>query len=105
MDPRIARWAKTLVGYCLEVKPGEIVVIAATSAAEPLIAEVYREVLRAGGHPVAAIRLPQLTEILLRDGNDDQLSWINPAERVMTEQADCFLQHLQRDEHPPACRS
>src|SRR6185437_14637635 len=58
MDPRISRWAKTLVGYCLEVEPGDIVVIAATSAAEPLIAEVYREVLRAGGHPVAAIRLP-----------------------------------------------
>ena len=91
MDPRISRWAKTLVNYCFEVKPGEMVQIAATSAAEPLIAEVYREVLRAGGHPVSTIRLPQLTETLLREGNDDQLSWINPADRVMTEQVDCFL--------------
>ncbi|HEX5439260.1 MAG TPA: aminopeptidase [Ktedonobacterales bacterium] len=91
MDPRISRWAKTLVGYCLGVQPGEMVQIAATSAAEPLIAEVYREVLRAGGHPVSAIRLPQLTETLLREGNDDQLTWINPADRVMTEQVDCFL--------------
>ena len=47
MDPRISRWAKTLVGYCLEVQPGQIVLINATPAAEPLVAEVYRETLRA----------------------------------------------------------
>ncbi len=52
MDPRIARWAKTLVEYCLEVKPGESVQINATSVAEPLVTAVYREIVRAGGHPV-----------------------------------------------------
>jgi aminopeptidase len=91
MDPRISRWAKTLVNYCLEVKPGESIQITATPIAVPLIAEVYREVLQAGGYPVPVIRLPQLTESLLREGNDEQLSWINPADRVLTEQIDCFL--------------
>lgn len=91
MDPRISRWAKTLVNYCLDVKPGETVQINATPAAEPLINEVYREVLRAGGHPIPAIRLGGLTETLLREGNDAQLQWINPADRLLTEQVDCFL--------------
>ncbi|HEU5349807.1 MAG TPA: aminopeptidase [Ktedonobacterales bacterium] len=91
MDPRISRWAKTLVGYCLEVKPGESVQINATPAATPLIAEVYREVLRAGGHPVPAIHLPELTELLLREGNDEQLQWLNPADRLLVEQVDCIL--------------
>lgn len=91
MDSRISRWAKTLVGYCLDVKPGETVQINATTAAEPLVAAVYGEVLRAGGHPVPMIRIPRLGETLLREGNDDQLSWINPADRLLTEQVDCFL--------------
>ncbi len=91
MDPRLSRWAKTLVNYCLEVRPGESVQINATPAAEPLIAEVYREVLRAGGHPVPALRLTPLMETLMREGNDDQLEWINPVDRVVAEQVDCFL--------------
>ena len=91
MDPRISRWAKTLVGYCLEVQPGQIVLINATPAAELLVAEVYRETLRAGGHPVLRLSLPALTEISLREGNEDQLSWINPAERLLLEQADATL--------------
>ena len=49
MDPRISRWAKTLVGYCLDVQPGQVVLIASTPLAEPLILATYREVLRAGG--------------------------------------------------------
>ena len=65
MDPRIARWAKTLVEYCLEVKPGESVQINATSVAEPLVTAVYREIVRAGGHPVPAIRIPALAEVLM----------------------------------------
>ena len=91
MDPRIARWARTLVNYCLDVKPGETVQISATPAAEPLLAEVYREALRAGGHPIADIRITGLMETLLREGNDAQLEWINPADRLLTEQVDCFL--------------
>ena len=91
MDSRISRWAKTLVGYCLDVRPGEIVQITATSAAEPLVAEAYREVLRAGGHPAPAIRMSRLTEAWLREGNDEQLQWINPADRLLAEQVDCFL--------------
>lgn len=91
MDPRITRWAKTLVGYCLEVRPGQTVFINATPAAEPLVAEVYREVLRAGGHPIPHISLPSLTEVFLREGNDQQLTWIDPAERLRAEQVDCML--------------
>jgi len=91
MDPRINRWAKTLVQYCLSIQPGEILRMDGTPAAEDLIAEVYRETLRAGGHPVVNTRLPQLSEIALKEGNDDQLGWINPADRVMIEAMDARL--------------
>ena len=91
MDPRITRWAKTLVGYCLEVQPGQTVLLNASPAAEPLLAEVYREVLRAGGHPVPQIMLSTLAEVLLNEGSDEQLGWIDPTARYWAEHADARL--------------
>jgi len=91
MDQRIIRWAKTLVGYCLAVQPGEVALINATPAAEPLVAEVCREVLRAGGHPVPMIGLPSVREIGLREGSDEQLAWISPVDRALVEHADVRL--------------
>lgn len=87
LDPRIARWAKTLVGYCLDVQPGHLVLITSTPLAEPLIVATYAEVLRAGGNPVVKLDLPDLTEILLKYGTDGQLTWVNPADRVQMEHA------------------
>ena len=91
MDQRITRWAKTLVEYCLSVKSGDVVVINATPVAEELIAEVYRYVLRAGGYPVANVGLPSVREIALNQGSDEQLTWISPAERAMSEAMDARL--------------
>ncbi|HLJ80429.1 MAG TPA: aminopeptidase [Ktedonobacterales bacterium] len=91
MDPRITRWAKTLVGYCLEVQPGQTVLLNASPAAEPLLAEVYREVLRAGGHPVPQIMLSTLAEVMLSEGSDEQLAWIDPTTRHWAEHADARL--------------
>jgi aminopeptidase len=73
-DIRITRWAHTLVHYCLSVKSGETVAIFSTSLAQPLIAAVYQEILRLGAHPVPVISLPSLSEIFLREANDEQLS-------------------------------
>jgi aminopeptidase len=91
MDPRIERWAKTLVGYCLSVQLGETVLIQAGPAAEPLVREVYREVLRAGGHPIPRIGLSSLTEVLLREGGDEQLAYIDPGAKLLAEQINCRL--------------
>jgi aminopeptidase len=91
MDPRIARWAKTLVHYCLEVQPGHLVSIIAGPVAEPLVAEVYRETLRAGGHPVVQLQMPRLAEIALGEASDEQLAWVSPVERLLVEQANARL--------------
>jgi aminopeptidase len=91
MDPRIVRWAKTLVNYCLMVQPGQSVLIASTPAAEPLVAEVYRETLRAGGHPIPRISLPELDRIAILEASDEQLAWIDPVERLLAQEVDCRL--------------
>jgi aminopeptidase len=91
MDPRISRWAKTLVNYCLEVQPGQTVLIDAAPVAEPLVAEVYRETLRVGGHPIPHITLPDLERIALENSSDEQLAWIDPVQNLLAREVDCRL--------------
>ena len=91
MDPRIERWAKTLVNYCLQVQPGQMVLLIASPVAEPLLAEVYRETLRAGGHPVTQSYQLALEEIRLREANDEQLRWANPVSVLLAEKVDARL--------------
>ncbi|GAC1666322.1 MAG: aminopeptidase [Ktedonobacteraceae bacterium] len=90
-DIRIDRWAHTLVHYCLYLKPGDILAIYATPLAAPLIEAVYREALHVGARPIPIIEMETLDEILLREGNDEQLTLPSPVARVMAEQANARL--------------
>ena len=91
LDIRIERWAHTLVNYCLYVKAGDIVAINATPAAAPLIEAVYREVLRVGAYPLPQISLESLNELLLREGNTDQLTWYPPTATTLAEHVNAQL--------------
>jgi aminopeptidase len=73
-DIRIERWARTLVHYSLYIKAGDTVAIHATPLAAPLVEAVYRELLSVGAHPLPFIELESLEEILLREGNEQQLT-------------------------------
>jgi len=84
-------WAKALVGYSVDVKPGQTVAVVGGVAAEPLLRAVYREVIRRGGFPVPIPSLGGLAPELLRHGSDDQLAYISPIERFFYEQADVFV--------------
>jgi len=94
IDIRVRRWAETLTHYCLDVQPGEIISIQSTPLAEPLIREVYRAVLEAGGHPLPAITLPALRSVLLENGNDAQLTWRSPIDEVLASGIDKRLNIL-----------
>ncbi|MGB8346807.1 MAG: aminopeptidase [Ktedonobacteraceae bacterium] len=90
-DVRIERWAHTLVHYCLYVKPGETVAIYTTPLAAPLLEAVYRELLHVGAYPLPMLDLGYLDEILLREGNDEQLKWISPLALTAAETIDARL--------------
>jgi len=90
-DIRIQRWAHTLVHYSLYVKAGDVVAINATPTAAPLVEAVYREVLHAGAYPLPQISLESLDEILLREGNDAQLTLPSPAAQVVAERVNAQL--------------
>jgi aminopeptidase len=90
-DIRIERWAHTLVDYCLYVREGETVAIRATPLASPLVEAVFSELLRVGAYPLPLIELESFEEMLLKEGNDNQLSMPHPVLHMMSEHIDAQL--------------
>jgi aminopeptidase len=87
-DPNHERLADVLVSYSTGVRPGDVVLLESPVAAAPLVREIFRKVVRAGGQPLLRLSFEQLGETLIRDGNDEQLEWINPVRVEDFERAD-----------------
>ncbi|MBW6454882.1 MAG: aminopeptidase [Trueperaceae bacterium] len=65
LHPLHEKYADLLVGYCVAVKPGDLVSVQAPAPALPLARAVTRAVLRAGGRPLLRIDYPQFVEDVL----------------------------------------
>jgi aminopeptidase len=87
-DPRVANLAKILVGYSTKVKEGETCLIEGPSAAEPLIAAVYEEVLAAGGQPVVSMGFEGQQVTYFDQASDAQLEWVSPLAVWGADEAD-----------------
>jgi aminopeptidase len=91
IDPRVANLARILVGYSTRVGEGDTCMIEGSTAAEPLVAAVYEEVLRAGGNPVVSLSFDGQTASFYREAGDSQLEWISPLSEWAAEEADCRI--------------
>jgi len=87
-DSRVERMADVIVGYCAGVRAGDLVTLESSTLAAPILRELYRKVLEAGGHPLPRIALEGLSENLLEYGSDEQLDWVNPAREDDIETVD-----------------
>jgi aminopeptidase len=90
-DPRLEKLAHVLVNYSVAVQPGQLVRINGLPGAMPAVAEVYRKVLQAGGHPVVNFAPEELQEIFLKTASDDQLKFVDPITRFTYETIDCSI--------------
>lgn len=84
-DPRVVRLARLLTEYSAHIEPGDRVLLEAEIAAEPLVRELYRTVLQAGGHPFLmasfggqAVAYSGLDDVFLAHASSDQLQARNP---------------------------
>jgi aminopeptidase len=91
VDNRIRRLAEVLIHYSLGVQPGNLVAIHGSYGALPLLNEVYRETLRAGGHPELRLDLDDAHEIFLKESNQEQLQFVSPIAQLINERYDCLL--------------
>ena len=78
LDPRVRKLAHLLVNYSTSVKPGERVRIGGTPASEPLLREIYREVVRVGAHPVIRMQLTDEEFVFYSQASDEQLDYLDP---------------------------
>ncbi|MEN6571096.1 MAG: aminopeptidase [Anaerolineaceae bacterium] len=90
-DSRIQNLAKILIHYSTKVKKDDKVMIRGfplDPVATPLLAELYREVLRAGGHPHIEVDLENVQYIFLTEAADFQLLHPDPVAKMVAEEFD-----------------
>ena len=68
-----ARFADLLTGYCLEVQPGQEVVVRSTTLAAPLLLECQRAILELDAWPLLRVELPGATTAFYRQARDRHL--------------------------------
>jgi aminopeptidase len=90
-DPRLEKLADVLVNYSVGVKPNQLVRISGPPVAQPLLIELFRKVLLAGGHPDARMGPEELGEIKYKLANDEQLKYVSPLALFEIEKIDCSI--------------
>jgi aminopeptidase len=90
-DPRLEKLADVLVHYSTGVKPNDLVRIVGPPVARPLVVELYRAVLRAGGHPIVDMIPDECAEIKLAEASEDQLRCEDPIALHVVEKIDVLI--------------
>jgi aminopeptidase len=91
MGPDPAAFAALLCGYCLDVQPGQQVVVRSTTLAAPLIAALQRELLEREAWPLLRTELPDADETFWTAARERHLDSFAPAELAEAEQTDASL--------------
>ena len=100
-DKRMKKLAEVLVNYSVKVKPGDWVYINSSIVALPLLKEVYKQVLLAGGNPTTNIYQDDLNELFYKNAGDEQLEFVAPNLKLYYETADVMI-HLRGAENTRA---
>lgn len=77
-DLRVQKYAKILVEHSTRVQPGDRILIEATTAAEPLVRELFKQILEKGGIPHLMLAFPGMMpfsqdELYVTYARDEQL--------------------------------
>lgn len=88
---RTERLARLLVEYSLDLREGQLVRIDGSEAAEPFLLALYRAALGVGALPTVVPVADGLTEILLREGTDAQLTYVSPGAFEELERLDALV--------------
>ncbi len=90
-DPRVTKFAKVLVEHSARAVPGDRFLLEGTTAAEPLLRELYIQMLEKGAHPHLMMTLPGLMpfsqeETYLTYAKDAQLDFVPTFYKMAYEQ-------------------
>ena len=90
-DTRVTKFANVLVQHSARVASGDRILLEGTTAAEPLLRELYIQILEKGGHPHLMVALPgtmpfSQDEMYLTYAKDTQLDFVPTFYKMAYEQ-------------------
>src|SRR4051794_41503347 len=94
MRPDPERFAELLAGYCLDVQPGQQVLVRSTTHAAPLLLALQRAIVEREAWRAMRVLLADQTEGYWAAARDVHLDGLAPAELADTEGSDCLLRIL-----------
>jgi len=80
--------AKVIVNYSLDVKKGNDAIILGNSIAEPLMLEMFKEMIKVGAHPLILPEFGHAKELFFKYASDEQISHSSFIEKLIYEKAD-----------------
>lgn len=90
-DPRFDKLADVIVNYSTQVRKGDLVRLAGPVVGRPLLAALYKAVVKAGGHPFLSVTFDECQETRLLEASDEQLQFSNPIDLFMVDAIDVSI--------------
>jgi len=90
-DPRITKMAEVLVNYSTEMKKGDKVYISGSDITMPLLKELFRSSLKVGAYSQVHVECDGISEIMLKEGSDEQITYESPISRYIVENYDVLI--------------
>ena len=100
-DKRIKNLAQILVDHSAKIVPGDRVLIEATTAAEPLVRELYAAILSRGGHPHMQLEFPDQELVFFENANDSQLDFVPTFRKLAYDEFESRIR-IASDTNPQA---
>lgn len=88
--------AKILLEHSTKVKPKDKVMIIAYPPAEPLVVELYKQLLAIGAYPHTHIEIEELDFLRFTNATEDQLEMVNPIVSMVAETFDIYIEVLSK---------
>lgn len=90
-DLRLTRLAEILVDYSTQVQPGEVVLIASTELAQPLVEAVYTLILERGAFPRLKLTFSTLQSLFYHQAEDRHLDTLLQIEELEYKNAQVLI--------------
>jgi aminopeptidase len=90
-DKRIKKLAELMVNYSIGVKPDQKIVIEGSTAAAPLLKELYVQVLKAGAYPFMVTSIPSQQALFFKYASEKQLKFIHEPVKYIIEKYDARI--------------
>lgn len=92
MSRLLEKYANLLIHYCVSLQPNQRLLIETSTLAEPLVREIYREALRAGGLPYVKLNFRDQGDLFNREAHtDEQIRFVDPVYAMAMRDFEAYI--------------